>query len=906
MLVNFSVCSKEGTLGRKKPHTAQINIKEGILAFLRHKVTGGTERSEVIWVTSIHCIAPRDGTRMLTIKVTRTGTKSKPGKGSKEQKRQLFFDTPQDRDRFFYLLRALKLSNGRVFRQFCELDTQRSGTISVALAREALQGHGYDSLMSDLINELVHNKDKDSAATVGEVTLEEFLVLSAHLFEDDNPAVTVVTEGNERGTDENTTAVSDEELPPAPLLHGETVMLIQNQCSQLDADGQSARGRLILTNYKILFTDYRTRLTTHTPLGHILRVDREGDKTIILSCKDFFVMKFDFNDHTVSKPWVDMLFQHMCKLAFPEDQTKTFAFLHQSLDFEVATEDNGWGFLDWDYELERMGLDDKARYRVTQANCEYELCPTYPTQIVVPMYITDDELVTCAKFRSKGRIPAIVYQHPITRAVMARCSQPLSGVTGKRCVEDERNIELIRKINPTNDKTLYFMDARPLAAAVGNSVMGKGFERMDNYKGCVLNFCDIDNIHAIRGSLAKLQETCAQPLSATREDYNTFQSKLLASDWLEYLGLILSGASKMARMLSREGASVVCHCSDGWDRTSQLCALTMLMLDPYFRTRRGFAVLIEMQWLSFGHKFAERSGHADANHANDQRAPIFTQFVDCVWQLLVQFPLSFELNQNYLLAMVEHLYSCRFGTFLYNCERERKENSLDEKSLSLWTLLCHESTFSLYGNPIYQRRKGPIIPNCSPKRIRLWEELHLQHDPAARQKEAIEAGVSAMYARSLALEAALHAMCAQHGGDFDELLQQHDPTSSTEMRPRGSMNAPSPRARHDRSERSNYNRSTRSTRSTQSTRSTRITRSTTHGPGHTRAVTITAITSPSSLALPSAPVTRCSSDMTSTASDRADHILPSLASLPPIRDRVSSPPPVPVNVLDLAATDPAE
>ncbi len=60
------------------------------------------------------------------------------------------------------------------------------------------------------------------------------------------------------------------------------------------------------------------------------------------------------------------------------------------------------------------------------------------------------------------------------------------------------------------------------------------------------------------------------------------------------------------------GESVIVHCSDGWDRTAQTCALTQLILDPFYRTRAGFARLVEKEWLAFGHKFADRLGFSRA------------------------------------------------------------------------------------------------------------------------------------------------------------------------------------------------------------------------------------------------------------------------------------------------------
>ena len=44
-------------------------------------------------------------------------------------------------------------------------------------------------------------------------------------------------------------------------------------------------------------------------------------------------------------------------------------------------------------------------------------------------------------------------------------------------------------------------------------------------------------------------------------------------------------------------------------------------------------VLIEKEWLSFGHKFGNRIGHGEDKHNDSERSPVFLQWIDCVWQV---------------------------------------------------------------------------------------------------------------------------------------------------------------------------------------------------------------------------------------------------------------------------------
>ncbi|MBN3289996.1 SF3B4 factor, partial [Polypterus senegalus] len=109
--------------------------------------------------------------------------------------------------------------------------------------------------------------------------------------------------------------------------------------------------------------------------------------------------------------------------------------------------------------------------------------------------------------------------------------------------------------------------------------------------------------------------------------------------------------------------------SDDRDLSCAVSSLVQLMCDPHSRTLSGFQSLVQKEWAVAGHRFLNRFNYSGDNEKEE--SPVFLLFLDCVWQLLKQFPSFFEITEDYLLAVHDSTYIPIFNTFLANCQRER-------------------------------------------------------------------------------------------------------------------------------------------------------------------------------------------------------------------------------------------
>ncbi len=258
--------------------------------------------------------------------------------------------------------------------------------------------------------------------------------------------------------------------------------------------------------------------------------------------------------------------------------------------------------------------------------------------------------------------------------------------------------------------SLAVVDARPYANALANTLKGGGFEDAHDIPGGgTVYFANIPNIHEMRKSLQRLRRAC-------EKNDSDFLEEVHASRWLDHLRLLLAASTFVARLLHVRKTPTLVHCSDGWDRTSQLSALAQLLLDPFYRTLDGFPRLVEKDWCAFGYQFAKRR-----DPATDDHSPIFLQFLDAAFQVLDQRPDAFEFTEAFLLNVRDAAASQWHSTFRGDTDASR---AAEPRRVPAWPALVAAPTAR---NPNFAPEPGVLFlkVDYSAQAVRLWRACHV-------------------------------------------------------------------------------------------------------------------------------------------------------------------------------------
>ncbi|KAL6060410.1 Myotubularin-like phosphatase domain [Balamuthia mandrillaris] len=369
---------------------------------------------------------------------------------------------------------------------------------------------------------------------------------------------------------------------------------------------------------------------------------------------------------------------------FCKKLTNRFAFFNQENAVRQQHQPDGWLLFDARAEfVDRQGAT-KELWKCCKVNAKYKLCATYPSMFWVPKGMSEKQLQAMADCRKEGRIPVLSWKQPTTKVSLWRAEKLMRKTKGDLMTTAEESgvtvdTSYLRAIGATNDQSKE-----------------------------VAHFKDFPEL-TFKESLSKLRYLCAEygAIATIDVTQNTtsWKEKLKETKWPTNGMLLLKYTLTVIQEIE-QGKSVVLESSDGRDTVAQIVSLAQICLDPYYRTLKGFAVLVEKEWMWFGTDFGQRqtkkfSGASHCAH--------FIAFLDVLWRIVEQFPNAFEFNEDLLLFVGDSVFDARFGTFLYDNEKQRITEKISEKTVSLWSyIMAHTDQFL---NKEYIPVRSPVGSN---------------------------------------------------------------------------------------------------------------------------------------------------------------------------------------------------
>ncbi|XP_039256996.2 uncharacterized protein LOC120333727 isoform X1 [Styela clava] len=457
---------------------------------------------------------------------------------------------------------------------------------------------------------------------------------------------------------------------------------------------------ILLNNIDSIYVEYPNKRKKLVPGSKI----KDGIHRLELHCKDFRVAAFNFK-LTVKgeeKGVIKSLLHH----TYPSTVNLLFAFdyVHE-IDVENACKIPLYRTqLDWENELRRCAVSKKF-WRVTVVNRKFTEFPTMGSCIVVPALMKDNELTTAAEQFSGTRIPCW-------------------------CWSDSNGCSLVRASTLRPEVEQRYFENKFHEAIVDADPNKRPIKVID------VSEHKCPSCLQLQQSFHKLKSICMPATESEFWETDThWHGQLHATKWLQYVGTVLETATEAAKCLRERELNVVIKEHDGIDISSAITSLVQLILDPTCRTLEGIQALIQREWVVAGHPFLDRLGHllqptkrgkqvTSVSSAGDttQLAPVFLLFLDCVYQLMVQYPARFEPSVTFLTVLYDATRTTAFDTFMFNNERQRHKSVMAAEHPSfaikaatetmsrrflpvwVWKSQFNKSDMTLFNNPLYKMR----------------------------------------------------------------------------------------------------------------------------------------------------------------------------------------------------------
>ncbi|KAJ4947596.1 hypothetical protein JOQ06_009630 [Pogonophryne albipinna] len=530
------------------------------------------------------------------------------------------------------------------------------------------------------------------------------------------------------------------------LLQGEIVVNEVNfvrKCISAESSQDDLWGKLICTNFKVSFISQDASSKQKSQLSHLLLGDHDipltcleqvvtvndtkGKKKVlgsnqklkfnptelILYCKDLRIIRFCFGE--AGPEGAKKVCLAIAHYSHPADLQLLFGFEYQGRRYHESKGervngstpreglrtpifDRPW---DLDREIKRTGASE---WRVCSINEGFSISQSLPEYIVVPVSLADEDLKKYSVFFTDQRIPLWCWNHPNGSALvrMAVISDPLQ----QRRI-DQKVFTAITKSHPQRSEVL----------------------RSD------LDKC-LPNIQDIQSGFVKVRQICV--IDHFEESDERWFSSIENSRWLEYVRAFLKHSAEIVYQLDGKNASVILQEEEDRDLNCVVSSLVQLMLDPHYRSLVGFQSLVQKEWVMAGHRFLDRCNHLKKN--DKEESPLFLLFLDCVSQMMSQYPAAFEFTESYLTVLSDSMWIPLFSTFLFNSSKQQAKHLMDfAKNKAIphgedqvvyfppvwdWSQQFSPKDQTLFNNPMYVGKGAACVQNGEVKTFRRTKKAY--------------------------------------------------------------------------------------------------------------------------------------------------------------------------------------